>query len=91
MKRRIGYSIMTVIFVCLSASSLLGRFINQTPISRLDGRAESHIEKAMARAAYTFTVVRGLNGIVSVLQGTEIAVSPAGLEPQHRGSIGPHQ
>jgi len=33
----------------------------------------------MARAAYTFALVRGLNGMISVIQGTEIAVSPAGI------------
>jgi len=33
----------------------------------------------MARAAYTFALVKGLNGMISVIQGTEVAVSPAGI------------
>lgn len=33
----------------------------------------------MARAAYTFALVRGLNGVIALIQGTEVVVSPAGM------------
>jgi len=45
----------------------------------MDQRATTYVETTMARAAYTFAIVRGLNGMISVIQGTEIAVSPAGI------------
>lgn len=45
----------------------------------LDERAETYLETTLARAAVTFATVRGLNAIVSVIQDTELALSPAGV------------
>ena len=45
----------------------------------LDEYAESYTEQGLNRALVTFAVSRSLNGIISVVQGTEVAVSPAGI------------
>ncbi|MEM9304478.1 MAG: hypothetical protein AAGE01_20370 [Pseudomonadota bacterium] len=45
----------------------------------LDERAETHYEQAFQRALVTFGLARALNGIISVVQGTEVAVEPAGV------------
>ena len=63
----------------LASSSLLGLLLAKTPFVRLDERAAIYVENTMARAAYTFAIVRGINGMISVIQGTEVAVSPAGI------------
>lgn len=78
-QRKSVVTVITLIVALLAASSLLGVLIAKTPFDRLDQRAESYVEKTMVRAAYTFAIVRGLNGMISVIQGTEIAVSPAGI------------
>ena len=63
----------------LANRSFLTAMIEKTPLARLDQRAESYVEETMARAATTFAVVRGLNGMISVIQGTEVSVSPVGV------------
>ena len=73
---------MTIAFVLiaiLAVSALLTDLIAKTPFKRLDRQAESYVENTMARAVSTFAVVRGLNGMISVVQGTEVSVSPAGI------------
>jgi len=38
-----------------------------------------YADKGFKRALVTFAVARGLNGVISVAQGTEVAVQPAGV------------
>ena len=44
-----------------------------------DRVSEHYAEQALTRALATFTVARTLNGIISVAQGTEVAVEPGGV------------
>ncbi|MEM9532731.1 MAG: hypothetical protein AAGA23_17565 [Pseudomonadota bacterium] len=45
----------------------------------LDRQAEGHYEQAFARALVTFGLARALNGVISVIQGTELSLQPAGV------------
>ena len=72
-------SLCLLLLAILAFSPLLSVAIDRSPLAYMDRHAENYIEKTMARSAFVFAVVRGLNGIVSVVQGTEIAVSPAGV------------
>jgi len=45
----------------------------------LDQRSEVYTDNAFNRALITFGIARGINGVISVAQGTEIAVEPGGL------------
>ena len=45
----------------------------------VDERAASYYDEAFKRALVTFALARALNGAVSVIQGTEIALQPAGV------------
>lgn len=47
--------------------------------SWLDNVAENYTEQGIKRTLVTYAVSRSLNGIISVVQGTEVAVSPAGI------------
>jgi len=49
--------------------------LNQT----LDTSSKQHIDKAFDRALITFGIAKTLNGVISVAQGTEIAIQPAGI------------
>ena len=49
--------------------------LNQT----LDTSSKQHIDKAFNRALITFGIAKTLNGVISVAQGTEIAIQPAGI------------
>lgn len=45
----------------------------------LDRTAEDYYSQAFQRALVTFALARAMNGVISVIQGTEVAVEPAGV------------
>ncbi len=49
--------------------------LNQT----IDNSSKQYIDKAFNRALITFGIAKTLNGVISVAQGTEIAIQPAGI------------
>jgi len=63
--------------IILSVVALL--FIFFALFHTLDHRGEDYTNQAMKRALITFGVARGLNAVISVAQGTEVAIHPAGF------------
>jgi len=51
--------------------------LSVTPV--IDQRAAADYEQLFQRAFITFALARTINGVISVLQGTEIALQPAGV------------
>lgn len=49
--------------------------LNQT----IDTTSKQYIDKAFNRALITFGIAKTLNGVISVAQGTEVAIQPAGI------------
>lgn len=45
----------------------------------IDDLGRDYTQAGVTRALVTFGVARGLNGVISVAQGTEIAIEPAGI------------
>jgi len=45
----------------------------------VDGKGRQYTESAFNKALITFGLARGLNGMISVAQGTEVAIHPAGF------------
>lgn len=45
----------------------------------IDSIADKKLEAAFTNALTTFAVVRGINAVISVVQGTEVAIEPGGL------------
>lgn len=62
--------LLTIIFV-ISAALIA----SQT----LDERGQAYTDDALKRSLLTFGVARALNGVISVAQGTEVALQPAGV------------
>jgi hypothetical protein len=73
--------ILGVVVAAIGATAWFGLLDRAVaPITApLDERAEDYLEATLARAAVTFAAARGLNAIVSVIQDTELALSPAGV------------
>lgn len=44
-----------------------------------DNVGQSHVDQAFKRALIGFALARSLNGVISVAQGTEVAIQPAGV------------
>lgn len=66
----IKYSLMTIAVALMIAVSFM---------KPIDKSSESQIDSAMTRALIGFGIARTLNGVISVAQGTEFAVQPAGV------------
>lgn len=48
-------------------------------LGTLDAWATREVDAALARALLAFALARGLNGVISVVQGTQVALEPGGL------------
>jgi hypothetical protein len=75
-------AVITALLVALALTAahpwLHGR-VQQPLLKPVDQQTEAHIEQTMTRAQYTFAAARDINALVSMIQGTAIAVSPAGV------------
>ena len=61
----------------LSAMLFLAAVLSLTPF--MDQRASADYDKLFQRAFVTFALARTINGVISVVQGTEVALQPAGV------------
>ncbi|PHR57087.1 MAG: hypothetical protein COA44_06765 [Arcobacter sp.] len=48
-------------------------------IKVIDKAGSEHLDNALVRSLTVFAIARGLNGLISVVQGTEIYATPAGV------------
>ncbi len=67
MFKKIALSFIIILFVGVSLSETL------------DTKSSEQLDQALVRSLSTFAVARALNGLVSVVQGTEVNLSPAGI------------
>jgi hypothetical protein len=70
--RAIPASSLAVIFATLVAVVL-------ALLPGTDDIGQSHVDEAFKRALVGYALARGLNGVISVAQGTEVAIQPAGV------------
>ena len=66
-RRRTTWTVIAAAAVALAVTGLA------------DDASENYADEALKRALVTFAVARGLNGVISVAQGTEVAVEPGGV------------
>ncbi|WP_455200626.1 hypothetical protein [Kaarinaea lacus] len=62
--------VISIVALVIAAIAVLGV---------IDEKGEVYTDESFKRALITFGIARGLNGVISVAQGTEIAVHPAGF------------
>ena len=61
----------------IALALLLAAVLSVLPV--VDQRAKTNYESLFQRAFVTFALARTLNGVISVVQGTELALQPAGV------------
>ena len=61
----------------ITACLLLLAFASVTNL--LDNYGEKYTDEGFKRSLSAFAIAKGLNGLISVVQGTEVAVQPAGV------------
>ena len=57
----------------------LDRGVAMTPLARVDQGAQRYYDRTLTHALGTYAAARGLNAVISVVQGSDVAVSPAGV------------
>ena len=67
MLKKISLSLLLVLLCTLSYTQVLDKF------------SSSQLDKAFTRSVSVFAIARGLNGLISVVQGTEVYATPAGV------------
>jgi len=65
-----GKLLRTLLIAVIAAAAITGT---------VDNVSEEYAEQSLTRALVTFTAARALNGVISVAQGTEVAVEPGGI------------
>ena len=65
--RKLFYTVLIVLVGAIAATGIA------------DDVSDTYAEKALTRALTTFAVARTLNGVISVAQGTEVALEPGGV------------
>lgn len=66
-RKKIAWTVVAVVAVSLALTG----FADET--------SDTYADEAFKRALVTFAVARSLNGVISVAQGTEVAVEPGGV------------
>lgn len=59
--------------------TLLGILLTLNFLPQTEKVSQEYIDNALKRAVVSFTMAKGLNAIISVAQGTEVAATPAGV------------
>jgi hypothetical protein len=69
-KQTIKKSLLSILFALLAVTSMTGW---------IDSKGSEYTEATFKRALIAFGIAKGLNGVISVAQGTEVALQPAGV------------
>lgn len=80
--KNLATSAVVIAIGVMAYTSVIDNLVSRSAMRGIDQRASRYFNEAISRAVYTYAVVRGINGIISVIQGTEIAISPAGVGVQ---------
>jgi len=67
------------IIIKIAISLTLVVLLSTAHMGFVDDVGHSYTESSFKRALITFGIARGLNGVISVAQGTEVALQPAGI------------
>jgi len=70
---------MRTVYIRMGVSLAALALLAVAHLGLVDDTGKAYTEEGFKRALITFGIVRGLNGVISVAQGTEVAVEPVGI------------
>jgi hypothetical protein len=76
---RLSLILMPALLVKLLLSTAAGLVLLVATLGLADDVGKGYTEDGFKRALITYGIARGLNGVISVAQGTEVAVEPVGI------------
>ena len=77
--KKIAFSFIVLIVGILSYTSTIDVLLDKIYVGELDNRGQAYFDKALKNGIYTFAIARGINGVISVIQGTELSGAPGGI------------
>ena len=78
--KKIILTLLILLLGIAASTDFLNRVcIDKTFLNRIDRSAETYLDRTMTKALITFAIVRGINAVISVVQDSDVAVSPAGV------------
>ncbi|WP_321394396.1 hypothetical protein [uncultured Desulfuromusa sp.] len=79
-RRKILTSLILIVLLAVIVLAPLRSAVFENPLfTRIDQTATAQVEESLTRALASFALARVTNGIISVIQESEVAVSPAGV------------
>jgi hypothetical protein len=79
LNKKIVLSIIAALVGILAYTSAMDALFRQPFFNKLDESGNQYLDETLSRAVYTFAIVRGINGLISAAQGTQVSVAPAGM------------
>jgi hypothetical protein len=76
---KIWISILIIIIGVLSYTNILNTAMTKTVFRPMDEKSNAYLDETLKKAVYTYAIVRGINGVISVIQNTRVDMSPAGV------------
>lgn len=77
-KKLLLSGLVTIIGV-LSYTNVINTAFEKTFIGKLNENSQVYLDDTLRKAIYTYAVVRGINGVISVIQNSKVDISPAGI------------
>lgn len=78
--KKLLLSIVILLIAVLAYTNMINSvMIEKTFINDVDQSANVYLDDAMKKALVTFAIVRGINAVISVIQDSDVAISPAGV------------
>lgn len=71
-----------LIWICIGLAGGAGWLewaATRTPLSHIDRAANAYYDRTLKQSLTTYAAARGLNAVISVVQASDVAVSPAGV------------
>jgi hypothetical protein len=78
-KKKIAISLIVVFIGIMSSTAALDALLKMTYVKKIDDRGSQYFSETLKRAVYAFAIARAINGVISVVQDTKLAVTPAGF------------
>jgi hypothetical protein len=77
--KKTALSLVVILIGILSYTATIDLVFKTAYVGEFDKKASDYFNEALKRAVATYAITRGINGVISVIQDSELAFSPAGV------------
>ena len=78
-RKKLLLSGLVILVGVLSYTNVLNTTFEKTFIGKLNEKSQTYLDDTLKKAIYTYAIVRGINGVISVIQNSKVDISPAGI------------